>query len=182
MAEDISKIKSGVLKSVLKEIGKGKDDAFSKVANEEMAKAREGKGLIGGAFAAAKAKSRVAEEYSIATKGTMGKRTAFFEGLLGRDLGNLVKDLGLEKMESPEKIKEARAKFGLDKKEKGDKGGVGKLAKPISLILRNVIQTQKMVRGIEKTLTKPSIKAGYTFDPRMAGGGRYKNTEGKIVS
>lgn len=182
MAEDISKIKSGVLKSVLKEIGKGKDDAFTKVANEEMAKAREGKGLIGGAFAAAKAKSRVAEEYSIATKGTMGKRTAFFEGLLGRDLGNLVKDLGLEKMESPEKIKEVRAKFGLDKKEKGDRGGVGKLAKPLSLILRNVIQTQKMVRGIEKTLTKPSIKAGYTFDPRMAGGGRYKNTEGKLVS
>lgn len=182
MAEDISKIKSGILKSVLKEIGKGKDSALEKIIAEEMSKAREGKGLISGAFAAAKAKSRVSEEYSVATKGTMGKRTAFFEGLLGRDLGNLVKDLGLEKMESPEKVKEARAKFGLDKKEKGESGAVGKLAKPLSLILRNTIQTQKIVQNIEKALSKPTLKSGYTFDARMAGGGRYKNTEGKLVS
>ena len=180
------KILKGVLKGVLKEIGRGKEDsvAFEKVAAAEIAKAREGKGLISGAIAAAKAKSRVTDEYKIATQGTMGRRTAFFEGLLGRDLGSLVKDLGLEKVESIEKINETRKKFGLDKKEKKDRmgGGVGQLAKPLSLILRNVIQTQKMVRGIEKVLTKPSIKAGYTFDPRMAGGGKFKNAEGKMVS
>jgi hypothetical protein len=89
----------------------------------------------------------------------------------------------MEKMESPERIQQAREKFGLDKKEKKDKsGGAGNLTKPISLILRYVIQTQKMVRNIEKSLTKPSLKTGYTFDPRMAGGGRYKDAEGKIVA
>lgn len=164
---------------------KGANDQFEKIAQAEMDAAAEGKGVIAGALARSKVRSDLAKEYTIATKGTLGKRQAFFEGLLGRDLGNMFKNLGLEKMESPEKIKEAREKFGLDKKEKGERGGgaIGKLAKPLSLILRNVIQTQKMVRNIEKALTKPSLKAGYKFDPRMAGGGRYKNTEtNKIVS
>ena len=181
------KLVKGVLQGVLKEVQRGREDvsAFEKVASAEAAKAREGKGLIGGAIASQRARMQVSREYAIATKGTQGKRQAVFEGLLGRDLGDLFKNLGLEKMESPERIKEARAKFKLDKKEKGDRagGGVGKLAKPLSLILRNVIQTQKMVRNIEKALTKPSLKSGYTFDPRMAGGGRYKSTAtNKIVS
>ncbi len=178
------KLVKGVLQGVLKEVQRGREDvsAFEKVASAEAAKAREGKGLIGGAIASQRARMQVSREYAIATKGTQGKRQAVFEGLLGRDLGDLFKNLGLEKMESPEKIKEAKAKFGLDKKEKGDRAG-GKLAKPLSLILRNVIQTQKMVRNIEKALTKPSLKSGYTFDPRMAGGGRYKSTAtNKIVS
>lgn len=186
MAEiDINKLKKGVLSDVLKQVSKGKESAFERVASEAAEKAREGKGLIGGAIASQKARMDVSNEYAIATKGTQGKRQAVLEGLLGRNLGDLFKNLGLEKMESPEKIKEARAKFGLDKKEKGERGagGAGKLSKPISLILRNVIQTQKMVRSIEKALTKPSLKSGYTFDPRMAGGGRYKNTTtNKIVS
>jgi len=183
------KLIKGVLKGVLNQIQRGKDDpsesAFEKVASAEAAKAREGKGLIGGAIASQKARMQVSREYAIATKGTQGKRQAVLEGLLGKDLGDLFKNLGLEKMEPPEKIKEARAKFGLDKKEKKDRAGGagGKLAKPLSLILRNVLQTQKMVRNIEKALTKPSLKSGYTFDPRMAGGGRYKSTDtNKIVS
>ena len=119
MATDISKIKKGILADVLKEISKkGGSDAYEKVASAEAEQAREEKGFIGGAIASTKAKSRVAQEYAIATKGTMGKRTAFFEGLLGRNLGNIVKDLGLEKMESAEKIKEMQAKFGLDKKDR----------------------------------------------------------------
>ena len=176
MAIDAEKIKKGILADVNRRMGRGNDDAFEKVASAEAAKAREGRGLIGGAFASAKARQQVAKEYAIATKGTLGKRQAFFEGLLGKDLGDLFKNLGLEKMESPEKIKEAKAKFGLDKKEKGGGGGVGQLAKPLSIIIRKVIETQKIVRNIEKTLSKPSLKAGYTFDPRMSGGGRYRNT------
>jgi predicted chitinase len=182
---DLDKLKRGILTDLNKRMSRGSEDAFEKVASTEAAKAREGKGLISGAYASAKARQQVSKEYSIATRGTLGKRQAFFEGLLGRDLGDMFKNLGLEKMESPEKIKEARAKFGLDKKEKGERGaggGVGKLAKPLSLILRKVIETQKIVRNIEKALTKPSLKSGYTFDPRMSGGGRYKNAEGKLVS
>ena len=172
MADNTEKLKAELLKNILKEM-KGANDQFEKIAQAEMDVAAEGKGLIAGALARSKVRSDLAKEYTIATKGTLGKRQAFFEGLLGRDLGNMFKNLGLEKMESPEKIKEAREKFGLDKKEKGERGGgsIGKLSKPLSLILRSVIQTQKMVRNIEKALTKPSLKAGYKFDPRMAGGG-----------
>lgn len=185
MAEiDPKKLKKGIMNDLLKQMGSGKDDAFENYASQQAEKAREGKGLIGGALASQKARMEAAREYAIATKGTMGKRQAFFEGLLGRDLGDSFKKLGLEKMESTERIKEAREKFGLDKKAKKEKsGGVGNFAKPISLILRNVIETKKILKNIEKALTKPTIKAGYTFDPRMSGGGRYRNAEtNKLVS
>jgi hypothetical protein len=162
------------------------DSVFEKYASQQAELAREGRGLIGGALASQRARTAAAREYAIATKGTMGKRQAIFEGLLGRDLGDTFKKLGLEKMESEERIKEARQKFGLDrkiKKEKVEGGGAGRFAKPISLILRNVIETKNIIKNIEKALAKPTLKPGYAFDPRMSGGGRYKNVEtNKIVS
>ena len=116
---DPKKLRKGVLRDVLKQMEKGKDSStFERYASAQAEKAREGKGLIGGAIASQRARMEAAKEYAIATKGTLGKRQAFFEGVLGRDLGDLFKKLGLEKMESEERVKEARSKFGLDKKEK----------------------------------------------------------------
>ena len=103
----------GVLDSIIKEVSKNKKSskgsestsAYKKAADAAAATAREGKGLIGGAFASASARSEMAKEYAIAVKGTTGRRQAFFEGLLGKDLGDLFKNLGLEKMESADRVK-----------------------------------------------------------------------------
>jgi hypothetical protein len=176
------KEKQGVLNKLLKEM-RGKDESFEKMAAVVMSKAAEGKSVLGGLRAAQKAKREFAEEYMIATKGTLGKKQALFEALLGRDLGNLFKNMGWEKMESPEKIAEAQKKLGIEKKgssetKKGAKeaaAGLSRLSKQISQIIKSVNQTKEIVKRIEKALSKPMLKPGYAFDPRMAGGGRYRN-------
>jgi hypothetical protein len=184
MAED--KVTKGMMATLLKELrGQEKQSPLEKAAAEAVAKAREGRGMIGGLLAGEKAKIDVAKEYTIATKGTLGKRQAFFEGLLGRDLGNLFQNLDLEKKESPERIKELREKFGLDKKEKSARAesSVGKLSKPLSLILRKIIETQKLVQKIQQNIAKPASNSKYVFDPRMGGTGRFRDvTTNKLVS
>lgn len=174
---DQDKIKSGLLKDILKEM-KGTNERFEKIAQAEMAAASEGKNFISGGFAAARAREKIAQEWVQATKGTIDRRSAFFEGM---GLTNVSKLMGAFSKQPPSKTKELEKKFGLGKKESS--GGATSLRKPISLILRNVIETSKVVKNIEKSLSKPSLKSGYTFDPRMAGGGRYRNlATNKLVS
>lgn len=173
MADQTEKMKKGLLKDILKEM-KGTNERFEKIAQAEMDAAAEGRGLIGGAYARAKAREKLAKEWMLATKGTIDRRSAFFEGM---GIGGFGKALdvffpGKKPTADAELIK----KFGLDKKDKNQKKFSDKnFAKPISLILKSVIETKKMVQNIEKSLTKTSLKSGYTFDPRMAGGGRYRN-------
>ena len=182
MANQTDRIKNGLLKNILREM-KGANEKFEKVAQAEMDAAAEGKGSIAGGFARLGARQRIAKEYMMATKGTLNRRRAIFEGMGLENAGALLETFfpGKKEEASPELLK----KFGLDKKsEKESRGGIGKLAKPLSLILRNVIETKKMVKTIEKSMAKASAPSGkYTFDPRMAGGGRFRDTEtNKLVS
>lgn len=140
----------------------------------EQAKA-EGKGIIGQQFAAGKAKEATKEEFRVATKGVKGQKRKILS-MFGIEAGGWLDEF--EKKASPEEIKEARKKFGLDKKEKS---GAANLSKPLSLILRNTIQINKKVDQIAKALSKPSLKSGYTFDPRLGGTGRYVDDKTKKI-
>ena len=183
MADPTDKLKKGLLKDILKEM-KGANERFEKIAQAEADTAAEGKGAIAGGFARLGARQRVAKEYMMATKGTLNRRRAIFEGMGLENAGALLDKFFPEKKEeaSPELLK----KFGLDKKsEKESRGGIGKLAKPLSLILRNVIETKKMVKTIEKSMATASASKSnrYFFDPRMGSGGRYVDLDtNKIVS
>lgn len=183
MADQTDKLKKGLLKDILKEM-KGANERFEKIAQAEADTAAEGKGAIAGGFARLGARQRVAKEYMMATKGTLNRRRAIFEGMGLDNAGALLDKFFPEKREeaSPELLK----KFGLDKKsEKESRGGIGKLAKPLSLILRNVIETKKMVKTIEKSMATASASKSnrYFFDPRMGSGGRYVDLDtNKIVS
>lgn len=185
MADKTEKLKAGLLKDILKEM-KGANEQFEKIAQAEMESAAQGKGFISGTFAKARARERIAQEYMMATKGTLNRRKAIFEGLGLEKVGKIA-DVFFpgEKAEPPAELVK---KFGLDKKSKG--GGAGgaagrNIAKPLSLILRNVIETSKIVKTIEKSLAKASAprSSRYVFDPRMAGGGRYRDAiTNKLVS
>lgn len=181
MADKTDKLKAGLLKDILKQM-KGANEQFEKIAQTEMEAAAEGKGFISGTFAKAKARERIAQEYMMATKGAINKRQAIFDTLGLEKVGKMVEVFFPgEKTEPPAELVK---KFGLDKKSK--EGGSGRnLAKPISLILRNILETKKMVKTIEKSLAKASVpkSSRYVFDPRMAGGGRYRDTiTNKLVS
>lgn len=182
MADQTDKQKRGLLKDILKEM-KGANERFEKIAQAEMDAAAEGKGAIAGGFARLGAQQKIAREYLLATQGTINKRSAFFKGMGLENVGKMLDVFMPGKKVEPDP--ELRKKFGLDKKaDKEGRGGIGKIAKPLSLILRNVIETKKMVKTIEKSLTKASTPKGrYVFDPRMAGGGRYRDTvTNKLVS
>lgn len=182
MADQTDKAKRGLLKDILKEM-KGANERFEKIAQAEMDAAAEGKGAIAGGFARLGAQQKIAREYLLATQGTINKRSAFFKGMGLENVGKMLDVFMPGKKVDPDP--ELRKKFGLDKKaDKEGRGGIGKIAKPLSLILRNVIETKKMVKTIEKSLTKASMpKSRYAFDPRMAGGGRYRDTvTNKLVS
>lgn len=174
MADKDDKLKKGLLKDILKEV-KGVNERFEKIAQAEMEAAAEGKGFISGTFAKAKAREKVAKEYMLATKGAINKRQAIFDTLGLEKVGKMAEVFFPgEKTEPPAELVK---KFGLNKKSKdGDSGR--NFAKPISLILRNVLETKKMVKTIEKSLAKASVPKSnrYVFDPRMAGGGRYRDT------
>jgi predicted chitinase len=180
----------GVLDSIIKEVAKNKKSskgsqrsaAYEKAADAAAAAAREGKGLIGGAFASASARSEMAKEYAIAIKGTTGRRQAFFEGLLGKDLGDLFKNLGLEKMESADRVKEARAKFDLDKKNDKDKIKSVKKRDDISgfkNLVRDIVEIKKNVRALAKfTLVNRGFKS--EIDP-TTGKTLYRDAKGKFA-
>jgi predicted chitinase len=183
MADKNDKLKKGLLKDILKQV-KGVNEQFEKVAQAEMEAAAEGKGFISGTFAKAKARERIAQEYMMATKGTINKRQAIFDALGLEKIGKMAEAFSPgEKAEPPAELVK---KFGLDKKSAKQGGAAGRnIAKPLSLILRNVIETNKIVKTIEKSLAKASAprSSRYVFDPRMAGGGRYRDTvTNKLVS
>lgn len=183
MADNTEKMKKGLLKDILKEM-KGANQRFEQVAQAEMDAAAEGKGAISGAFARMGARQKVAKEYVLATKGALNKRAAFFEGMGLENVGKMLDTFfpGEKKEPPAELIK----KFGLDKKSAKQGGASNKnIAKPLSLILRNVLETKKMIKTIESSLSKASTPKGgrYVFDSRMAGGGRYRDTvTNKLVS
>lgn len=181
MTDKEDKLKAGLLKDILKQM-KGANEQFEKIAQAEMEAAAEGKGFISGTFAKAKARERIAQEYMMATKGAINKRQAIFDTLGLEKVGKMAEAFFPgEKTEPPAELVK---KFGLDKKS-AKRGGVGNIAKPLSLILRNVISTNKIVKTIEKSLSKASAprSSRYVFDPRMAGGGRYRDTvTNKLVS
>ena len=177
----------GVLDSIIKEVSKNKKSkdspsAYKKAADAAAAAAREGKGLIGGAFASASARSEMAKEYAIAIKGTTGRRQAFFEGLLGKDLGDLFKNLGLEKMESAGRVKEARAKFDLDKK--ADKDTIKSVKKRDDIsgfknLVRDIVEIKKNVRALAKFTL---VNRGFTseIDPKT-GKTLYRDKKGQFA-
>lgn len=183
MADNTEKMKKGLLKDILKEM-KGANQRFEQVAQAEMDAAAEGKGAISGTFARMGARQKVAKEYVLATKGALNKRAAFFEGMGLQNVGKMLDTFfpGEKKEPPAELIK----KFGLDKKSAKQGGASDKnIAKPLSLILRNVLETKKMIKTIESSLSKASTPKGgrYVFDSRMAGGGRYRDTvTNKLVS
>ena len=183
MADNTEKMKKGLLKDILKEM-KGANQRFEQVAQAEMDAAAEGKGAISGTFARMGARQKVAKEYVLATKGALNKRAAFFEGMGLENVGKMLDTFfpGEKKEPPAELIK----KFGLDKKSAKQGGASNKnIAKPLSLILRNVLETKKMIKTIESSLSKASTPKGgrYVFDSRMAGGGRYRDTvTNKLVS
>jgi predicted chitinase len=190
LKKELPNAPKGVLDSIIKEVAKNKKSskgsqrsaAYEKAADAAAAAAREGKGLIGGAFASASARSEMAKEYAIAIKGTTGRRQAFFEGLLGKDLGDLFKNLGLEKMESADRVKEARAKFDLDKKNDKDKIKSVKKRDDISgfkNLVRDIVEIKKNVRALAKfTLVNRGFKS--EIDPKT-GKTLYRDAKGKFA-
>lgn len=170
---------STTLKPLLKKLKADSplDEIIKAAASQAIEQAKaEGKGFIGQSLAAEKARERTKEEFRVATKGIKGDKRKIL-GMLGIDAGGWLDEF--EKKASEEEVAEARKKFGLDKKEK--KGGPGNIAKPLSLILRNTIQINKTVSQIAKVLSKPSLKSGYTFDPRLGSSGRYVDEKTKRI-
>jgi hypothetical protein len=98
MADPTDKLKKGLLKDILKEM-KGANERFEKIAQAEADTAAEGKGAIAGGFARLGARQRVAKEYMMATKGTLNRRRAIFEGMGLENAGALLDQFFPEKKE-----------------------------------------------------------------------------------
>lgn len=171
------------------DVDKYANKAFSSA--RETAKA-EGKGFFGQVRAGFKAARETQEQYQLATMGTKRSRERILN-MLGIEVGDAFRK-NFEKKGTPEEIAAAKERFKIDKKKKdkgkkkesdGDESDF-KASRSINFILKNVLELKDMVRKIESLLTKPKLKAGFTFDPRLGASGGYRSTrgenKGKIVS
>lgn len=166
-----------------------------KYANKAFSDARqaakaEGKGFFRQVGAGLKAARETQEQYQLATMGTKRNRERILN-MLGIEVGDVFRK-NFEKKGTPEEIAAAKERFKIDKKTKDkakkEGGGEGdfKSGRSLNFILKNVLELKDMVRKIESLLTKPKLKAGFTFDPRLGASGGYRSTrgenKGKIVS
>jgi hypothetical protein len=169
------------------DVDKYANKAFSSA--RETAKA-EGKGFFGQVRAGFKAARETQEQYQLATMGTKTSRERILN-MLGIEVGDAFRK-NFEKKGTPEEIAAAKERFKIDKKtkDKAKKEGGGesdfKSGRSINFILKNVLELKDMVRKIESLLTKPKLKAGFAFDPRLGASGGYRSTrgenKGRIVS
>jgi soluble lytic murein transglycosylase-like protein len=174
------------LKSQLDEFNKKRDP---KALERRIKAETQGKSGI----EAFQIENQIREEWRLATQKTTAFMSGFFEGLVGKDLGSVLSKRYAKA--DTQKVEQAQSNFlrYFDKsaKETNKKAEVSvkktvSLNKDIKIIKTNILNIQKSVQTIQKSLTgksTPQIKSGYRFDPRMAGGGRYINeATSKIVS
>jgi hypothetical protein len=135
--------------------------------------------------------SEIREQWTLATEKTTAKMGGFLEGLLGPKIG---KAFAQKYARADDKdVEKASAFFDKYKKDQDKKEGIyakksEKASKEFNSLKKAVMNIQKNVLVIRKTLGNksspaPTTKADYYFDPRMSGGGRWKEAASdKMVS
>lgn len=198
MIRSLNKTAKGrrILQQAMREAGIDQPgDDVDKYANKAFSDAKqaakaEGKGFFGQMGAGFKAARETQEQYQLATMGTKKNRERILN-MLGIEVGDVFRK-NFEKKGTPEEIAAAKERFKIDKKTKdkakkeGGEESDFKSGRSLNFILKNVLELKDMVRKIESLLTKPKLKAGFTFDPRLGASGGYRSTrgenKGKIVS
>lgn len=142
-----------------------------------------------GYFQSERRANEIREQWQMATEQTTGFMSGLLKSLVGDEAGKLLAKRYAKADDS--QVKQAKEFFEKYKKqdEKKDKVSVKKserASKEFRSLKKAVVDIQKNVGLIRKSLTgksAPSVKEGYFFDPRMAGGGRFKESAtNKIVS
>lgn len=136
--------------------------------------------------------SEIREQWTLATEKTTAKMGGFLEGLLGPKIG---KAFAQKYARADDKdVEKASAFFDKYKKDQDKKEGIyakksEKASKEFSSLKKAVMSIQKNVLVIRKSLGNKSTpssattKSEFYFDPRMAGGGRWKEAgTDKMVS
>jgi len=142
-----------------------------------------------GFFQSERKANEIREQWQMATEKTTGFMSGFLKSLVGDKAGKLLAKKYAKA--DDDQVKQAQEFFEKYKKqdEKKDKVSAKKserASKEFKSLKKAVTDIQKNVGLIRKSLTgksAPSVKEGYFFDPRMAGGGRFKESAtNKIVS
>lgn len=188
---------AGTSDKAIKDIKKQLDEFAKKADSKMLQKAikEETKGIEGTLDKFIK-ETEIREQWRLATEQTSAFTSGLFEGLLGKDLGSTLAKKYAKANESEVKKAQSYFKQFKDKGEKGVSKKVGNIApqRDVSFIKSQIVDIKQIVQKIERSM-KPAgaskriplqenVKSGrYMFDPRMAGGGRYRDVEtGDLVS
>lgn len=142
-----------------------------------------------GYFQSERKANEIREQWQMATEQTTGFMSGLLNSLVGEKAGKLLAKKYAKADDN--QVKQAQEFFEKYKKqdEKKDKVSAKKserASKEFRSLKKAVVDIQKNVGLIRKSLTgksAPSVKEGYFFDSRMAGGGRFKESAtNKIVS
>jgi uncharacterized protein YcbK (DUF882 family) len=176
------------IKKLAQQLKRGRDRKDSSVL--ERALKQELEGLSGSELF--RRENEIREQWTLATEKTTAKMGGFLEGLLGPQAG---KAFAKRFARADDKdVEKASAFFDKYKKDQDKKEGIyakksEKASKEFSSLKKAVMSIQKNVLVIRKSLGNKSTPASATaksefyFDPRMAGGGRWKETAtDKMVS